>query len=119
MRKPSMAISYSRTAVLCLTLFVGGCTRHDSYQILSAKEDQRNGAEDHIVTVFTIKHDRTVITASCPHVSDTTNRCSELQVGENYPLERHRSGTHDVIVFRDRDKKAVAVLFVEAENVQP
>jgi hypothetical protein len=103
------------TAILLISL-IGGCSNDDKYFVVSAKEEIRQESDhEYVSTVFVLKHQRTLITARCPHISD--NQCAKVHVGEKYDFERHQRDT-DVMIFRDHGN-VVAVLDIEAEAVQP
>ncbi len=107
---------------LCLTgcSLLNGCSKDDTYEVLSAKEETRKGETDHIVTVFTLKHGRTIITASCQqYVDNKEMKCAELAVGDRYALKRYRRGSTDMLVLQFPEKNdGGVVLDVEAETVR-
>jgi hypothetical protein len=112
--------------LLAAIALLTGCSKDDRYEVLSAKEETRKGETDHIVTVFTLKHGRTIITASCQqYVNNVEMKCAELVVGDSYALKRYRGGSMDMLVLQFPEKKGGsekksggAVLDVEAETVR-
>jgi PBP1b-binding outer membrane lipoprotein LpoB len=114
-KRPKLAL------LLAGIVLLSGCAKEDKYEVLSATRETRKTATDEKdVTVFKLKHGRTIITASCQHyVDDVAMKCAELVVGNSYALRRIRRDAINALLFRlPEEKTGGAVLTVEGESVQ-
>jgi hypothetical protein len=100
-------------------LLLNGCSKDDSYEVLSAKEEiRKSNGEDSTATVFMLKHGGTIITARCDHYMGTIeNECAALVVGEKYPLKRYRLHSLDMLALQLPERESAVALNVEAENM--
>jgi hypothetical protein len=98
-----------------------GCAKDEKYEVLSATQETRKTETDqNYMTVFKLKHGRTIITASCQqYVNNNEMKCAELIVGDSYALKRYRRGSIDMLALEFAEKESGGVvLSVEAESVQ-
>ena len=115
-KRPKVALLLAGIALLI------GCAKDEKYEVLSATQEIRKSETDQKdVTVFKLRHGRTIITASCQHyVGNKELECAEFVVGDKYALKRYRQNNLYMLVleFPPGRKSGGVLLFVEAESVQ-
>jgi len=114
-KRPKVALLLAGIALLI------GCAKDEKYEVLSATQEVRKGdTDDKDVTVFKLRHGRTIITGSCQqYVKNVEMKCAELVVGDRYAVKRYRHNSVDMLLLEFPQKKNDGVvLSVEAESVQ-